>query len=210
MRVRWSLLVVVPLVACSSSSSSTPNPPYWGEIDWTAMHDRPRLSAPIVTDTPCHIVIDTPPLLVRTHVPYGTTVLYDSDPASSGMHYPFWLAYLSYQQDIDPRYYVHNLEHGAVVLMYQCAAGADCSQQRQQMEAFVTAIPDDPRCASTGTRVRAVVAPSATIATAVAAAAWGWTYSADCFDAESLGAFESAHYDDAPEFNCSEGEDPFE
>jgi hypothetical protein len=213
-----SLVALLLAAGCGGSpqSGSAPEsdhpsdpPPYWDEIDWAAMKSRPRLAAPIITDTPCRIEIDTPPLLVRSHVPYGTSVIYSSDPASSGEHYPYWLEYKTYDQDIDPRYYVHNLEHGAVVLMYQCRPGTDCSAQRDQMEAFVDRLPDDPRCDGSGVRVRAVIAPSSTITSPFAAATWGWGYTAECFDAASLSAFIAKHYDDAPEVICSDGIDPY-
>ena len=39
----------------------------------------------------------------------------------------------------------------------------------------------------------------------VAAAAWGYAYTASCFDPVTLGAFISAHYARGPEDTCAQG-----
>jgi hypothetical protein len=53
--------------------------------------------------------------------------------------------------------------------------------------------------------VRVIIAPRAENDTAIAAAAWGHTYHADCVDAPSLAAFINAHYAQGPENLCFAG-----
>ncbi|HSY24462.1 MAG TPA: DUF3105 domain-containing protein, partial [Polyangiaceae bacterium] len=73
------------------------------------------------------------------------------------------------------------------------------------------ALPDDPLCAeeSTGVRVRTVITPDPLLDVPVAAAAWGYTYKADCVDAPSLMAFATEHYGNGPEVLCGNGTTSF-
>lgn len=61
----------------------------------------------------------------RGHVDLGTKVDYRAQPPASGSHYPStaeWKAY--FDQQLPPEYYVHNLEHGGVALVFNCAPAA--------------------------------------------------------------------------------------
>jgi Protein of unknown function (DUF3105) len=176
----------------------------------TQVPDRARLPAPIHPDASCAVTIDTPVLLASPHVAIGTPVEYDSNPPSSGPHYPIWAAFQEFMTPVDRRYYVHDLEHGAVVLLYKCDDAAGCPDVVQGMRDLVASLGDDPLCdKSTGPRVRIVITPDPLIPTTVAAAAWGWTYTADCFDLPSLKAFVLAHYGQGTEMLCANGQTQF-
>lgn len=54
----------------------------------------------------------------RDHVQEGSTVEYDTDPPTSGAHYPSWAPPDFYQETVQPEYLVHNLEHGHIVIYY--------------------------------------------------------------------------------------------
>jgi len=59
----------------------------------------------------------------RNHVAVGTRVDYKHLPPSSGPHYPSPDApkpASTYVDPIRPEYFVHDLEHGAIVLVYRC------------------------------------------------------------------------------------------
>jgi hypothetical protein len=43
---------------------------------------------------------------------------WNTDPPSNGQHYPVWAVWGFYTQAINPRYVVHNEEHGGVVLWW--------------------------------------------------------------------------------------------
>ena len=77
------------------------------------------------------------------HVPEGSTITYQSNPPASGPHYPVWLRYQEYSQAMPRGYWVHNLEHGAIVVLYRPDAPADIV--RQITEAF-RSIPEDSSC----------------------------------------------------------------
>ena len=57
----------------------------------------------------------------REHVDEGTPVTYKHVPPASGPHYPVTLQYGLYEQDVPEGYWIHNLEHGAIVILYKCS-----------------------------------------------------------------------------------------
>jgi len=203
-----ALLAAMGGGACGGSSSDADA----GPLPDRAV-DRARLDEPEVIETsgPCSAQIDTPALLPAMHVGIGTDVAYDSNPPSSGPHYPIWAAYQEYTTPVDRRYYVHDLEHGAIVLLYKCGDGTGCPDVVAGLRQAAAAIPDDALCAASGSgvRVRVVITPDPLLDVPVAAAAWGWTYRATCLDVPSLTAFAKAHYDQGPEETCGNGQTQF-
>lgn len=65
--------------------------------------------------------IETFPDEGNTHVAVGTTMTYDTDPPTSGSHYPVPQPGGFYASAIPAGYLVHSLEHGAVVVYYDAA-----------------------------------------------------------------------------------------
>jgi hypothetical protein len=142
------------------------------------------------------------------HVPEGTVVTYDSNPPSSGPHYPIWADFLEYSSPVPDGYLVHSEEHGAVLLLYDCPSG--CDDVVAELRALRAAVPTDPLCdPSMGERVRIILAPRPDNDSPIAAAAWGNTYKADCFDGASLAKFIADHYAQGPEDFCSPGQSTF-
>ncbi len=162
-------------------------------------------------DASCFVEIEEPPLLSREHVPIGTVVQYDSNPPSSGPHYPIWAAYQAYTTPVPREYYVHDLEHGAIVLVYNCPDAGGCPDVAAALQKVSDSLPDDPLCTSAGegVRVRTVITPDPLLDVPVAAAAWGWVYRAQCVDLPTLEAFAAAHYGQGPEDFCSNGQTSF-
>jgi len=172
--------------------------------------DAARLDEPEFPEASCFVRIDSPPLQPGNHVPIGTDITtWDSNPPSSGDHYPIWAAFQEYDAAVPRGYYVHDLEHGAVDYLYHCPDAGDdggaCAAIVAKLEQAVAAMPDDPLCTDPGVRVRFVMTPDPLIDHPVAAAAWGWTYVADCVDLPTLEAFAKAHYAQAPENFCTNG-----
>jgi hypothetical protein len=172
----------------------------------SAAHPSPARSHAFHPDASCPVTIDSPPLLPGTHVLDPKSVVqWDSNPPSSGPHYVYWAAFQEYSYPVSRLYYVHDLEHGAIVFLYRCGDGG-CPDIVQGLEAASGAIPDDPLCAGEGPRVRSVITPDPLIDVPVAAAAWGWTYTADCIDLPTLEQFAMDHYGMGPEVTCSQGD----
>jgi len=203
-----TLLLPASILAASGCSTGATS----ADAAADAAPDRVRLAKPIIIDARCRIEIDTPALLDSPHVAIDTPVTYNSNPPASGPHYPIWAAFQEYQAPVDRRYYVHDLEHGAGVLLHNCAAkdaGADCAANVAGLRAAVASIPNDPLCADTEVRVRAIITPDPLLDVPLAVAAWGWTYKADCLDQPSLNAFVNAHYGQGTEAVCANGQPQF-
>lgn len=58
--------------------------------------------------------------LGREHVAVGTNVEYHSNPPTSGSHYEVWTKPGVYSEPPDDRNMVHSLEHGYVIISYNC------------------------------------------------------------------------------------------
>lgn len=65
----------------------------------------------------------------RNHVPAGTQVAYNSNPPTSGPHYAEWTRAGIYDVAPDDRNLVHSLEHGYVIISYNCKQLAVNSEQ---------------------------------------------------------------------------------
>ncbi len=146
-----------------------------------------------------------------THVPVCTPVSYGTNPPSTGDHWGMWAAYGKYTTPVVPReMYVHNLEHGTVVLLHKCTdlSDPDCAAIRAALETVFDTFPSDPLCASAGVEARLLLMPDPLLDTPIAAAAWGSTYTATCIDLPSLEAFAVGLYAKALENTCAGGVDP--
>ena len=135
---------------------------------------------------------------VFSHVELGTPVSYSTEPPSIGPHWGQWLGWGRYDQEVDAELYVHNLEHGGLVLLYNCPDG--CPELVDSLEGWARTRPDDG-----GGPFRWILSPRSDLQTTVAAAAWGWTWTAECFHGAELDAFKKDHYRMAPEDVASGG-----
>jgi Protein of unknown function (DUF3105) len=197
-----ALALAALVVACSSSSTDADPGPTSGEA---GLVDRGRLPQPLHPPASCPVTIDTPELLPGIHVPEGTIIGYNSNPPSSGQHYPVWANFQEYTSPIEDGYLVHDLEHGAILLLYKCDPdAATCSPTIEAFRKVRDAIPTDPAC-EPDIRVRVVIAPYPKMDVPVAAVAWGWTYKAECVDLPTLTQFAKDHYGQGTEPYCSRG-----
>jgi hypothetical protein len=126
---------------------------------------------------------------------------YQTEPPSSGNHYPVWADYHTYKTPVPWGHLVHSLEHGAIVIVYNCPGG--CAGEVARAQALIDQQPVDPGCVSP-TRHRIILAPDPTLDVRWAASAWTWTLRAPCFDAAAFGDFIHAHYDMGGESFCNE------
>jgi hypothetical protein len=156
---------------------------------------------------PCAAVEQQQALEGEAHVALCSPVAYRTKPPSSGNHYSTWAAYKTYASPVPEGYWVHDLEHGAVVISYACAGG--CADQIAAAEKMIASLPEDPACLALGQHVqrRFILTPDPKLDIPFAASAWGWTLRASCFDAAAFSAFVTAHYARSPEDLCDDGED---
>lgn len=156
-------------------------------------------------DGGCAITIERWAIDEAKHVPAGTEITWASNPPASGAHFPAWAAFQEFTAPVPRGYWVHSLEHGAVVLLSNCALVAgDCAPVVDTLRQASASLPDDRRCQA-GVRVRTLLTPDPLITEPVVAVAWGFIYRAQCADLPSLQAFTAAHYARAPEDECANG-----
>jgi hypothetical protein len=205
-RLFLSVLVALACSGCGHPINGGPD---------SSVDAGPRLDGPYFPEASCFVRIDSPPLLPGNHVAIyddggglNQITTWDSNPPSSGDHYPIWAAYQEYDAAVPRGYYVHDLEHGAIDFLYKCPDAGDCSATIAGLRQAAAALPTDSLC-DPSIRVRFVLTPDPLIDHPVAAAAWGWTYNADCLDPQTLEAFAKAHYAQAPENFCANGTTQF-
>jgi len=138
----------------------------------------------------------TVPIEAAEHVPEGTQITYKNRPPSSGQHYPVWSQrYGVIEEGLAPGYWVHNLEHGAVAILYNCPEG--CPDTVQQLKDLYPNLPKGRN--SRGGQPRVLIVPHTDMDTKIAAVAWGWLLKLDGVDADQLTKFVDAHIDRGPE-----------
>jgi len=138
------------------------------------------------------------------HVPTGSDIQWSTNPPASGAHYPIWAAYDRSYVSLERGFWVHNAEHGALVLAYRCDVA--CPDVIAGLEGVVRALPVDSKCQG-GVKTRALVVadPLLPADMQVFAIAWGSLYTATCVDPDAIQAFSHDFYGSGPEDTCAEG-----
>ncbi len=179
--------------------------------------DPRRTPAPDSDCTPaegtCGTVLCDVPDAPAKHVELCSPLRYVSNPPTSGPHYPIWAAWKSYEQPVPRGMYLHSLEHSGIVLAYNCDRldnddALACDELVAQLESYAGSAPQDPLCTAP-LRARFVVTPDPELDVPFAAAAWGYSLRARCFDEAEVDAFVVEHYGMNYENFCADGVDPF-
>lgn len=140
--------------------------------------------------------------LTQNHLAVCSATDYPDNPPAGGDHYSVWAAYRSYSFAVPRGFWVHNLEHGAVVYTYNCPDG--CADEVAQVQAMIDALPED--CGG-GPARRVVLTPDPLLDVRWGASAWGQTLRADCVDAARFRNFYLNHFGHGPEQVCADGSD---
>jgi hypothetical protein len=151
----------------------------------------------------CHAVETSFENGSRSHVAPCSEVDYPMSPPVFGDHYPVWAAYQTYEYPVPLGFLVHDLEHGAVVLFYDCPDG--CAEEVAEVQSFIDALPADPRC-TPDVEHQVILVPQPALGSRFAASAWGYSLTADCFDAPLFQKFYDDHHGKGPEDLCNQGE----
>jgi uncharacterized protein DUF3105 len=118
-----------------------------------------------------------------THVEVGTPISYNDYPPTSGTHYPTWARWAYSDEAIQPGFWVHNLEHGGIVILYKCPA--NCDQLKRQLRDLAANLPKAR--ATPGPKI--VIAPDERIESPLVALAWNRRLSLDQYDEGQLRGF---------------------
>ena len=134
------------------------------------------------------------------HVQPPAKVTYLHDPPTSGCHYNLGYGTAPvqtgvYDQVIRPEYWVHNLEHGYVVVLYNCPSG--CADDVKTLSDWYASVPPDPR--GVGYQ-KILVMPETTMAPKFAAISWDWYDPMPTkLDINEVRRFYANHVDESPE-----------
>lgn len=130
-----------------------------------------------------------------THVDSEEELVYQHNPPASGPHLTTWASYAIHGEVVGRGNWVHNLEHGAIVLLI----GPDASDaQRESMLAAYQQIPNDANC---GHR-RVVLTEDPLLDGPMAAVAADHVLEGDEVTIEQIIEFAVACRDRAPEDIC--------
>lgn len=128
----------------------------------------------------------------NTHVAQGTRVTYPEHPPTSGTHWPRWADWGISATPVAEEAFVHNLEHGGVVILYRCPT--PCADVVHELELIYRALPP-----SKYGHVKVVVSPNDRLRTRFALLAWTRLDELDRLDRERILGFVRAWQDRGPE-----------
>ena len=134
-----------------------------------------------------------------THIDPATTWPYKNYPPTSGPHYGQPDGPASWQTDAPMREgtFLHNMEHGGIVIAYNCPSGSDCTTLKNQLHNYVqNLVPADPQF----NEYKMVMTPYARGMThRVALLAWHYIEFLDGYDQAAITKFYEAHVNQGPE-----------
>ncbi len=150
----------------------------------------PDEAAPVISSEACEAcdgecVVENVELQTATHT--EDPIDYDTTPPVGGPHDPCWADWGVYDTELDSRHWIHNLEHGGIVYLYDCPDG--CAEDVAVLEAIEAAAPS-------GT---VIVTPYSGLDGGFAAVSWGWRMLTGCADQAALQQFYDDRVDQAPE-----------
>ena len=132
-----------PAYACTNQFNPTPAPSF------VAPTLQPGSTGVPATEPPIGFV---QPDMGHNHVDPGTRVTYTNCPPASGKHYigsgvgPIPAKLYGPDDVTIPQGWVHNLEHGALVLLYKCPGPACDAAGQAELKALQARWPNSPIC----------------------------------------------------------------
>jgi hypothetical protein len=116
-------------------------------------------------------------------------VKYTDPPPMSGPHNPCWARWGIYDEPAQAERWVHNLEHGAVVFLYNCPDG--CAAEVATFKDIVSK------------HSRTILTAYADLPTRFGVVSWGHRIISDCMDKQTFLDFLDKNFDHAPESNAN-------
>src|SRR5882724_4807922 len=125
MRVSFRSITVIAIAHLVTACGSTSIPAGTSTAPTRRGDAGPRVddSGALIDAPTCASVVEEHPSEGNLHMGLCSPLFYATNPPSSGNHYPIWAAYQTYAQPLLPGFWVHNLEHGAIVMAYNCPQG---------------------------------------------------------------------------------------
>lgn len=130
------------------------------------------------------------------HIPNTEPIT--ADPAGHyppvfGNHYDTWRPPGIYDSPVPEGNFIHDLEHGGIVILYNCPSG--CPDLVNQFKGLLTSLPRSQQF----NEVKLVVSPNNKIEHQIALLAWDYEEDLDTYDEAAIRTFYQAHLDKGPE-----------
>ncbi|MDE2718657.1 MAG: DUF3105 domain-containing protein [Chloroflexota bacterium] len=125
----------------------------------------------------------------REHIPEGGShAPYNTIPPTSGWHYDRWASWGIKSEPLPSELFIHNMEHGGVILHYNCPDG--CSDEVKQMEEIVRRTDET------------ILMPNPDMESRFALTAWNWLLTMEEYDDALARDFVGNHLNspNAPEW----------
>ena len=128
------------------------------------------------------------------HEPLGTEIEYSSDPPVGGHHYEVWMDPGLYEEVVEDGYLVHNLEHGYVIIWYNCddLSGGECDTLKGDIQSVIDYFDG----------YKVIGTPRPGMSTVLALTSWGRLARLDAFDFALIVEFIERYQEDSPEPNA--------
>ncbi len=128
------------------------------------------------------------------HIELGQTATYQNNPPSSGPHYGAATAPAGFsEEEIQPEYWVHSLEHGYIVFLYHCPE--DCPDLKDRLRDLAGRLPNSKY----GTIKVVVTSYASPLPGEVTALAWNRQLDLESYDETLLTQFYERWVDRGPE-----------
>ena len=128
----------------------------------------------------------------RNHVDEGVQINYQHTPPSSGPHYGRPADYGVYASSVPAGAWVHNLEHGGIVLLFKCSG--DCESKAAEIEPIYDGLPS-----GAFGEVKLVATPYQSAPSDYTLLAWGWQEDLVSLDQARIERFYRDLVDKGPE-----------
>jgi hypothetical protein len=157
----------------------------FGYAIWASFQPEPQLGEAV-------------PIAGQEHIPLGQKAVdWNTDPPTSGQHYDQPAEGGFYEVAPPDEQLVHNLEHGYIILYYNCAGLNDtaCTALHEDIQQSMS-----QAGVSRNTRTpKLIAAPRQTMENRITLTSWGRIYRVDSFDSTEYALFVEQYRDQAPE-----------
>lgn len=141
----------------------------------------------------------------RDHVNINTEIVYKTNPPTSGKHYSDWIRPGIYDSPKDDRNLIHSLEHGYIIMSYQCqVVGGSKQEATNSGEVENKSLCEErknqlAKIYQKKSQHKLIVVPRPNLDTNFALTAWTYLDKFNDFDQTRIENFIDAHRDQGPE-----------
>ncbi len=190
-RLLWAVAGVALLGMGGLAFLNATSPAYACAAQWTP--EATSAPAPEATQRLGYAQTD----IGRDHVTLGSVAKYAFCPPATGNHYnaqgegPVRPGIYGPDDQATPQGWIHNLEHGGLVLLYRCLDGdRACTEEGQaELQQFNATFPNSPVCNLPPGGVGPIIARFDQMQSAYAALLWGLVLPLDSLDVAQIHAF---------------------